>query len=287
MNAKKRDLLNIIRSKGSLDEFIKSNGENRGGAVNFRTILTEVLGLCDKSYTKRISYYIKKLNIAKEDYCVESVDKFQNYFFYLAPASDLLRAIAGGELVYGHGFNDYTGAVNIDGKSIPSYRKWCGMLERCYSEKWHKKKPSYKDCEVSKEWQIFSNFKKWFDENNIEGYFLDKDILIKGNKTYSKETCLFVPEYINSLFIARTNDRGEYPVGVTYSKTNKCFIARVSLHGVRKTFGRFSNAEDAFAAYKKGKEDYIQTVAKEYLDKALISVQIYNALMTYEISEND
>ena len=48
-------------------------------------------------------------------------------------------------------------------------------------------------CSVCEEWKHFSNFKKWFDENYIEGFDIDKDILIKGNKVYSPEACSFVP----------------------------------------------------------------------------------------------
>lgn len=30
------------------------------------------------------------------------------------------------------------------------------------------------------------HLKKWFDENYIEGYELDKDILVEGNRIYSR-----------------------------------------------------------------------------------------------------
>lgn len=43
------------------------------------------------------------------------------------------------------------------------------------------------------------------DENwkpHMEGWHLDKDILLKGNKVYSPETCAFVPAKINSLLIS-------------------------------------------------------------------------------------
>lgn len=53
----------------------------------------------------------------------------------------------------------------------------------------------------------FSNFLKWFNGNYIKGYALDKDILIKGNKVYSPETCCFVPYEINTLVTNRKNGR--------------------------------------------------------------------------------
>lgn len=49
------------------------------------------------------------------------------------------------------------------------------------------------------------SFKKWFDENYIKGYELDKDILIKGNRIYSPDTCCFVPSFINRLYTSSKN----------------------------------------------------------------------------------
>ena len=32
-----------------------------------------------------------------------------------------------------------------------AYKTWCSMIERCYSEKYHEKFPTYKDCYVKDE----------------------------------------------------------------------------------------------------------------------------------------
>jgi hypothetical protein len=52
---------------------------------------------------------------------------------------------------------------------------------------------------------------------------LDKDILYKGNKIYSPDTCVFVPQEINALFVKNDANRGDLPIGVFYTltKTNK------------------------------------------------------------------
>ena len=63
-------------------------------------------------------------------------------------------------------------------------KEWRYMLQRCYYEK-NNRCDNYKDCSVCDEWHRYSVFKEWFDENYIEGWCLDKDILIKGNKVYS------------------------------------------------------------------------------------------------------
>ena len=46
------------------------------------------------------------------------------------------------------------------------------------------------------------------------GWELDKDILVKGNKIYSPDTCCFVPKEVNTVFTKRQSKRGDYPIGV-------------------------------------------------------------------------
>ena len=77
------------------------------------------------------------------------------------------------------------------------YRKWSDMLMRCYSEKYLTKYPTYGGCSVCEEWLNFQVFAVWAQENCVEGYELDKDIKVKGNKIYSPETCLFVSKQDN------------------------------------------------------------------------------------------
>ena len=61
------------------------------------------------------------------------------------------------------------------------------------------------DCSVYEGWHNFQNFAKWYEDNYYEieeeQMHLDKDILVKGNKVYSPDTCVFVPETINGLFV--------------------------------------------------------------------------------------
>ncbi|URC15365.1 DNA binding protein [Paraglaciecola Antarctic GD virus 1] len=87
----------------------------------------------------------------------------------------------------------------VDGKKTNGYIVWTQMLNRCYSELYQAKRPTYKGCYVCEEWLNFQNFSKWFDSNYIAIHDLDKDILMDGNKVYSPETCSFVTPYDNSL----------------------------------------------------------------------------------------
>lgn len=108
------------------------------------------------------------------------------------------------------------GGTNIweNGKHKKSYKVWSSMITRCYSKKYHKRQPTYKDCEVCKEWLCFENFEKWFNENYYEikneKVCLDKDILVKNNKIYSPNTCCFVPQAINNYYKCNNNYNKEY-----------------------------------------------------------------------------
>lgn len=167
---------------------------------------------------------------------------------------------------------------------------WLNMLERCYSEFYHASNPCYVDCKVCDEWLNYSNFVEWYLKNyyEIDGETmqLDKDILVKGNKIYSPETCVFVPKRINCLVLNRKNDRGKHPIGVYYHKRDKQFIAQVTYNNKNiKTVGRFYNSEDAFICYKEAKEKYIKEVADEYKDK--IPQKLYEALYNWKIEKED
>jgi hypothetical protein len=108
---------------------------------------------------------------------------------------------------------------------------------------------------------------------------IDKDILIKGNKIYSPETCIFVSRKINSLFVKCNKSRGQSPIGVC--KHGKKYYVRCSSMGI----GSFKTIEEAFNAYKQYKEDYIKQVADEYKNK--IPKKLYDALYKYEVEITD
>jgi len=168
------------------------------------------------------------------------------------------------------------------GKMTSAYNTWCKMLERCYSEKFRIKYPTYKDVTVCEKWHNFQNFAKWFEENYVEGFHLDKDILCKNCKIYSPETCCFVPQEINNLFTVRSNYRGDYPIGIL--KRGSMFHCRIN-KTERIFIGSFHTVEEAFQAYKKAKESYIKEIANKY--KLKIIEACYKVLINYKIKIND
>ncbi len=183
--------------------------------------------------------------------------------------------------------------VKENGKNTKCYDAWHDMLKRCYDEKLHKKHPTYKDCEVYNKWLNFQNFAKWYYNNyyEIEGekMHLDKDILYKGNKIYSPENCVFVPQRINVLFVKCNKLRGNYPIGVYYHKQTGKFIAQCSVYDYKerkaKNLGLYNTPEEAFKVYKQFKENYIKKVADLYKDK--IPTKLYDAIYNYEVEITD
>lgn len=178
----------------------------------------------------------------------------------------------------------------IDCKDTIQYQTWRSMIERCYDDKFIEKHPTYQGCSVYDEWINFQNFAKWFDENyyEVEGekMNLDKDILIKGNKLYSPESCVFVPQRINLLFVKNDSIRGNLPIGIHFEKQTKKYKAQCKINkGKVKNLGRYNSIEEAFLTYKVFKEKYIKEVAEEYKNK--IPEKLYNAMLSYIVEIND
>lgn len=169
-------------------------------------------------------------------------------------------------------------------KKTKAYSTWSSMLERCYSKKSQVKNPSYKSVLVSDEWHNFQVFAKWFEENYMEGLCLDKDILVKGNKTYSPETCAFVPKEINSLFTKSTKTRGDLPIGIKLYMNGK-FRSCMNRNNKTTHLGYFNTLEEAFYAYKTAKEGHIKEVADKW--KGKITDQVYQAMYNYKVEIND
>lgn len=184
------------------------------------------------------------------------------------------------------GTNDYKGSTSVNGKRIKSYQTWMNMLERCYSVKQQIKRPTYVECYVCDEWLSFSNFKVWFDNNYVEGFHLDKDILVEGNKVYSPEFCRFVPVYLNSLLTDHRNARGEFPVGVSErkpdtktGKVNSTYLAQCS-NGYGKNISKtFKTIQEASIWYADTKKAIVKEQAQRAFLENAIKTDVYLALV--------
>lgn len=184
------------------------------------------------------------------------------------------------------------GKYTYKDKNRKIYKLWQSMLQRCYDNKLKEKFETYKGCTVCKEWHNFQNFARWYNENyyEVKGEIicLDKDILIKGNKIYSPETCIFAPTHINNIFTKSDKSRGEYPIGVSRSSKNR-YSAMINITQnktkERKCIGIFSSEYEAFICYKDYKEKIIKELADKY--KSKIPQKLYDAMYKYEVEITD
>ena len=174
---------------------------------------------------------------------------------------------------------------SINGRNTKEYDLWYSMLRRCYSDTLKKRYPTYEDCEVSENFKSYEYFYEWCQKQigfSMDGFELDKDLLLKGNKFYSENTCIFIPSEINSLLTKSTASRGEHLIGVYFNKKSKAFVAMVSRNkGQPEYLGLFKTEIEAFNAYKEAKESFVKEQAEKWKDK--IDSRAYNALLNYQV----
>ena len=177
----------------------------------------------------------------------------------------------------------------INGRNTKEYGLWQNMLTRCYNDTYKNKQPTYIGCEVSNNFKNYEYFYEWCQNQigfNNEGWQLDKDLLVKGNKVYSEDTCVFLPKEINSVLTKSTATRGEHLIGVCWNKKGKAFVARARKNkGKQEHLGFFNTEIEAFNAYKQAKEYYLKELANKW--KSQIDERAYNALMNYEVNIDD
>lgn len=181
-----------------------------------------------------------------------------------------------------------------NGKNTRVYDTWNNMLKRCYDKKYQEKYPTYIGCSACEEFHNFQNFGMWDEENyyEVEGQqmCLDKDILIKSNKVYSPETCIYVPQTINKLFTKRQNDRGISAIGTTHRKYGKyevncCLINPETGESKQEYLGVYNTEIEAFEIYKYYKEKNIKMIADYF--KKYIPERLYDGLYKCEVEITD
>lgn len=180
------------------------------------------------------------------------------------------------KLVCGIGINDADYAVQsvVNGRRsvCPAYQTWYNMLRRAYSAKLHEKRPTYVGVKVAEEWNHFMSFRAWWLGHQVDGWALDKDLLTNSN-TYSPDSCIFVPDWLNAFTIDSGASRGEWPIGVSWHKLRGRFQANC-----RHPFGRpehlglFDCPERAHLAWRKRKLE-IAAEIKPQMDE--IDIRIY------------
>lgn len=171
---------------------------------------------------------------------------------------------------------DYVVNPSVAGVRCPcnAYSTWRGMITRCYDNDYKIKHTAYLDATCSKEWNNFMSFREWWIEHHIDGYEIDKDILSLGASHYSKETCIFVPRWLNN-FCTITRDN-KNAVGVFYDESRGKYKASIGYLGRTINIGRYNSEREASNAWLKTKLDItisrkndIESISKGLYDKVV------------------
>jgi hypothetical protein len=200
-----------------------------------------------------------------------------------------------GKIILGIGFNSGEYPTRNGSKNAKEYDLWRDMLKRC-GDKVKAKHHTYIGTTCSENFKSYTFFYEWCQEqigfgNNDEvglrgAWQLDKDLLEKGNKLYSEDTCVFIPQRINKLITKNEAKRGKHLIGTWWKAKRGHFITQCNdLNGERKHIGCFDTQKEAYEAYKTFKEDLIKQVAEQY--KSQIDPRAYKALLEYTVEITD
>lgn len=144
----------------------------------------------------------------------------------------------------------------------------------------------------------FQSFSEWCQneygylrqEENGKFWSLDKDILCEGNKIYSEETCIFVPQIVNNVFETSEATKGAYALGAYLSSNGKKFTSRCRDPFLKKVLylGTHDSELEAHKAWQTCKSAILKKLADKYADhtklrKALLS---RSAKLDYENQNN-
>jgi|SRR6478609_2046053 len=173
----------------------------------------------------------------------------------------------------------------VDGKykqtwQCPIYKKWHDMKTRIVNEKYHDKKPTYIGSDIHEDWLYFSKFKMWIDNHQVGSYIneleLDKDLKTHLH-TYSPDTCLLVPMYINNAYRISAGSRGVLPLGVSLDRN--LYKTSVRMFGVLKNKGRYKTPEEAHRVWQLGKIEYTDMIIEKYQTEPFYYKDVEDALM--------
>jgi hypothetical protein len=149
---------------------------------------------------------------------------------------------------------------------------------------------AYVGCSVA--FTSEDDFRAWASKQvgfNQPSFELDKDVLVKGNRIYSAETCVFIPQELNTLFSGcyKAKNRGQYPLGVSFNRGSGTFVAQMNKErgSLDKYLGSFRTVEEAFACYKAAKEAKIKKLAQKWRDQ--IDPRAFDALMARRVEWED
>ena len=153
---------------------------------------------------------------------------------------------------------------------IRKYDSWHNMIIRCYNKKVKEKYPTYENCYSVDSWHCYQTYADFYEScpYRKDGWNLDKDLLVPGNKVYSPETCVYLPPSINNkLFYCST--RNQFGLrGVWYDEECSKWRAIVAPSIDKRTIiGYFDSKEEANAAALSAEGEFYYRLAEDWEGK--------------------
>lgn len=160
----------------------------------------------------------------------------------------------------------FIGNYKDEVKNNPFYQTWTMLLDRSFPTEHRKEHPTYENCTICEDWLCFDIFqndcrkligykeKEKYTDVNFE---IDKDVLFHNNKHYSKETCIWLPQKLNSFF-TNINIRNKTGFeGVSQNK-NKRYVTCISINGKTRHIGSSTTPFEAYLKYCKVKSEVLE-----------------------------
>lgn len=174
-----------------------------------------------------------------------------------------------------------SGKYNSGGVGREAYLRWSAIWRRIQEPDLF---PSYADCSLDPDWHNFQNFAEWYYNTpyNRKDWQIDKDILVPGNRVYSADTCVMVPDEINQFFTSKVGIKAPYR-GVTKDRHGK-FVANLRNEFGKHRLGYFENPEDAYQCYCEAKDIEASRLAQKW--KSEIDPRLYDRLVSFNFKED-
>ena len=139
-----------------------------------------------------------------------------------------------------------------------AYPIWCSIHNRAGKAK------GYEDVTICDDWYTFSNFYKWYRDNYVKGWHVDKDILLQCNREYSPQNCIMVPRVINNLFKRSFSMHGIK--GVYLDKRTDKYYAQIRVDGNTKQSGSSLDIHVAHQYYVELRKDRLKELLERFSD---------------------
>lgn len=184
---------------------------------------------------------------------------------------------------YFRGFNGqgYIGVGKYNSNLIanPAYSKWMSIWRRIGQID----KPdfaTYVDCKMDVRWESLQDFSEFYHScpYRQDGWELDKDLIVPGNRIYGPDTAAYVPVEINA-FIKTRKRKAHLPMGVNVNRA--FFSAAIRIDGKETYLGNFVTPEEAYVAYKEAKEKEASRLADKY--DGLVDPRVIEALRNFKV----